>query len=388
MGLQAARGIQSFRQNTYHRMSVNASVQYRPDDFIEAIRQQSLSQGDINEKLDRFINRVQYKVEEALQSNELINVFQDDFEMIGDEEAAVGTQSSALNMVPRSFFEQEYCKSKTVSCIRFHPTKEHLVAMSLVERFNTFEDRVNLLGISFEAYVLILNFKDPEIILLNYILQTPVEITSFEFHPENPNVVMGGAINGQVVAWDLGSINHRITNQGGRKPTIARMPDEEEDKTQQTAVKLKQLILSNIERSHKSYVSDIQFVPKNVKVDKRAGITGRQDFFMSCCEDGWVHIWDTRSVTVEELAKQTKRFEWMPLISINVHRQDGSGEVGLSKLLFQSEQDTPTFYATSDEGDLMLIDWSIKPLGDDAKIAENVRMTRDSERSYRPTLAL
>lgn len=66
MGLQAARGIQSFRQNTYHRMSVNASVQYRPDDFIEAIRQQSLSQGDINEKLDRFINRVQYKVEEAL----------------------------------------------------------------------------------------------------------------------------------------------------------------------------------------------------------------------------------------------------------------------------------------------------------------------------------
>lgn len=39
MGLQAARGIQSFRQNTYHRMSVNASVQYRPDDFIEAIRQ-------------------------------------------------------------------------------------------------------------------------------------------------------------------------------------------------------------------------------------------------------------------------------------------------------------------------------------------------------------
>ena len=42
---------------------------------------------------------------------------------------------------------------------------------------------------------------------------------------------MGGAINGQVVAWDLGSINHRITNQGGRKPTIARMPDEEEDKT-------------------------------------------------------------------------------------------------------------------------------------------------------------
>jgi WD40 repeat protein len=209
----------------------------------------------LNEKLDKFIDRVQFRVEEALQSNEIINVFQDDFEMLGDEEAAAGSKTSAVNVVPRTYFEQEYCKSKTVSCIRFHPTKEHLVAISLVEHFKTYEDRVNLLGISFDAYVLILNFKDPHIITLNYILQTPVEITTIEFHPENPRVVVGGAINGQVVCWDLGSVDHRIT--GGRKPTVAKMPDEEEDKTQQTAVKLKQLVLSNIERSHKNYVSDI-----------------------------------------------------------------------------------------------------------------------------------
>ena len=46
------------------------------------------------------------------------------------------------------------------------------------------------------------------------------------------------------------------------------------------------------------------------------------------------------------------------------------------------------FYAASDEGDLLLIDWSIKPVGEDTKIAENVRLTRDSEKNYRPTLAL
>jgi hypothetical protein len=38
--------------------------------------------------LDKFIDKVAYRVEEALQSNELINVFQDDFEMLGSEEAA------------------------------------------------------------------------------------------------------------------------------------------------------------------------------------------------------------------------------------------------------------------------------------------------------------
>lgn len=51
-------------------------------------------------------------------------------------------------------------------------------------------------------------------------------------------------------------------------------------------------------------------------------------------------------------------------------------------------QESTTFYGSSDEGDLLLIDWSIKPVGEDTKIAENVRMTRDSERSYRPVLAL
>ena len=75
LGLQAARSIHTYSSQTYHRRSVNACVQYRPEDFIEKIRQQSISQGDLNDKLDKFIDRVQYRVEEALQSNEIINVF-------------------------------------------------------------------------------------------------------------------------------------------------------------------------------------------------------------------------------------------------------------------------------------------------------------------------
>lgn len=125
-----------------------------------------------------------------------------------------------------------------------------------------------------------------------------------------------------------------------------------------------------------------------MRVDKRTGVDGKQMFFMTCSEDGFVHIWDTRSVTVEELAKNIKRFEWVPFLSVNIYKQDGTGELGLSKILFKSNQETPTFYAASDEGDLLLIDWSIKPVGEDTKIAENVRMTRDSEKSYRPTLVL
>jgi hypothetical protein len=33
-------------------------VQYRPEDFIDKIRAQSTTSGDLNEKLDKFIDRV------------------------------------------------------------------------------------------------------------------------------------------------------------------------------------------------------------------------------------------------------------------------------------------------------------------------------------------
>lgn len=48
------------------------------------------------------------------------------------------------------------------------------------------------MGKSSESHVLIVNFSESTVIVLNYVLTTPVEITVFEYHPENPNVIIGG----------------------------------------------------------------------------------------------------------------------------------------------------------------------------------------------------
>jgi len=44
--------------------------------------------------------------------------------------------------------------------------------------------------------VLILNFSDDHIITTSYVLETPIEISAIEFHPENPGVLIGGCLNG------------------------------------------------------------------------------------------------------------------------------------------------------------------------------------------------
>lgn len=56
--------------------------------------------------------------------------------------------------------------------------------------------------------------------------------------------------------------------------------------------------------------------------------------FVSVSEDGMVNIWDTRLVEKENL-KSTGEFIWKPFISVNLFRADGSGEMGLSKILFK-----------------------------------------------------
>jgi hypothetical protein len=73
-------------------------------------------------------------------------------------------------------------------------------------------------------------------------------------------------------------------------------------------------------------------------------------------------------------------------------KQDGTGELGLSRILLTQNQGNTLFWGASDEGDLCQIDWSIKPVGtgadDQPKHAEYVRFTYESQKEYRPALAL
>jgi hypothetical protein len=82
--------------------------------------------------------------------------------------------------------------------------------------------------------------------------------------------------------------------------------------------------------------------------------------FLSSSEDGLICIWDSRLVD-KELIRNATDFIWKPFLQITLFRPDGSGDLGLAKILLYPKQTTTTFWAASDEGDLALVDWSIKP---------------------------
>ena len=84
--------------------------------------------------------------------------------MLGDREATGGSKSGLGGVGgPRAFQENDFCKRKIVSCIKFHPSKPFLVAMSMLEDLG-FEERAEKQKTSYMAYVLVVNFSDVNIL--------------------------------------------------------------------------------------------------------------------------------------------------------------------------------------------------------------------------------
>jgi hypothetical protein len=50
------------------------------------------------------------------------------------------------------------------------------------------------------------------------VLTSPLEILTFEFNPKDPNIIVAGAINGQILMWDLKNVSlGQTTKKKGKK---------------------------------------------------------------------------------------------------------------------------------------------------------------------------
>ena len=59
---------------------------------------------------------------------------------------------------------------------------------------------------SYKSCILFWNFEDLHAIDPILILSCPLEVLSFEFNPKDPNIIIAGTVNGQIVMWDIHSI--------------------------------------------------------------------------------------------------------------------------------------------------------------------------------------
>lgn len=150
-------------------------------------------------------------MEGALQSNETIDIFQNDFNVLPDTQSGSKENIELSNAIKetKNLF---YLKSrwKKISCIQFQPwlpgrKNPPIIAESFIENLS-FDERVIFSMKSSKSHILFWNYEDMHAIDPLLILQSPLEILAFEFNPKDPTIIVAGTINGQIILWDLKNI--------------------------------------------------------------------------------------------------------------------------------------------------------------------------------------
>ena len=171
-----------------------------------------------DDDLMMFLENVYPEMEAALQSNETLDIFQDDFDVLpksqgGSKESA--EISNSIKETKNLFFLA--CKGKKVSCIQFQPWVGNykgnpIIAESFVENLE-FDHRVIFSMKSSKSVILFWNYENMHAIDPLLILTSPLEIMTFEFNPKDPSIVIAGTINGQILMWDLKNIDVIISSK-------------------------------------------------------------------------------------------------------------------------------------------------------------------------------
>ena len=80
-----------------------------------------------SESLETFFLNNSAKFEEYLQLNEVMDIFKNDYQMLGDEELPLEQSSHAVLQEYQSFTDLINSKDKCISCIDWHPTLKGII---------------------------------------------------------------------------------------------------------------------------------------------------------------------------------------------------------------------------------------------------------------------
>ena len=340
-GVQAVPEHIALATQTPWYRPVNGAVQYEPVS-IEAEEKEAMLK---SETLTDFLRSVGPEFEYALEQNEAVNIYRNDFAVLAEDEGAIGTKSGNALKEFASFADLIYCKDKYVSWIDWQPAHRGIVAVSVCDNL-TFDESVELSGRVRTSAVLVWNFIDP--IQPQMVLESPNEVTCFAFNPENPGIVVGGCANGQVIMWDISEQQEALKARKG----------QEEEETSKNVPIIQHQVVSTIENGHRRAVTDLVWLSDARMVSNHGKVSrhpeGRTTQFVTIAGDGQVLFWDMR------VKKDAKRFDvlWNPVHRVTLAKGEGSsGEVGGSHLAIGDAGDGTQFFCATEEGELIGANW-------------------------------
>lgn len=385
VGVQSVKDTKSASCQTTWFRPVNKSTQYSPSDFLQGEAGLGYEQVDA---LSEFLSAVSVSVEEALQTNETVDIFQDEFKQLGSDETNTISEASSNIREQRNFHDVTYTRNKRIEWIEWIPESLDMLACSYCDNL-TFIERLDQAGKAGQSTILVWSFQDalsPHAVIL-----APWEVPVFKFYPSDKHFIIGGLSCGQLICWKLSDADLGLVQR--EKPT--GIMEEEKTSSALPTITFKQL--SVIDESHKKPVLQIEWLPPAIEIERRGRGASEKNpkdgpikYFLTIAGDGQVILWDF-SQLMDGLNDHD--FFWRPVHKIQMQRQDSGTEMGLCQLLYchdrydeKENKQLTNFYASTEEGELIFGDWAAR-VEEDRK-PEFCKKMFTISKTFRPMLSL
>ncbi|KAM4655172.1 dynein axonemal intermediate chain 3 isoform 6-T12 [Amazona ochrocephala] len=404
VGVQMVPKVKESSTQTKWTYPKNAATQYFPRELSDEEKEDYLS----SEKLKEFLTSVHLRMEIALQQNEIMNPFFDDWKALAEDESSSGGKPDVYLQAYQSFTDLRYPKDRTISCVCWHPNIDGVIAVSARQRLS-YEEHINLSDKSLlqQSTILFWSVSDP--IQPQLLLECPEDIYCFQFSPSNPSIIAGGCINGQVILWDISEHEDKLQNtKTDADVNDVTAPPAMEDQQSSTEPPLvKHCAASPIEHAHKKPVTDIIWL-LNYFEDNQTGADSENRAempmqFATCSPDCSILFWDIPDPKLSEQPLSKKETEmnmfykprggpdtskhldlsWKPLIKINLCKSGITQEYGSTRIIlrvlhcnFKSSErvsarersrslkgikDISTdFFVGTEDGEIIYSDWKIE----------------------------
>jgi WD40 repeat protein len=382
-GIQAVPVMKETACMTQWFRPVNAFTQYDKDDFLDR-------QKGEDELLAGFLTRVSRPIEEALQQNETVDIFQDEFASLGEEDMGFGSKVTSNIKEVRHFQDVTFTRQKRVQWTEWVPgtaSAQNPMLVSSVCDNAVFQDRVDNSGKAGISHVLIWSFQ--ESLTPHAVIVSPWEVSYFKFWPTDKHWLIGGLVSGQMIFWKLTDEHFGL---GGGK---LEAKDEEKDDTVLTVT---HKMLSTIDDAHRKPVIALEWLPAELEFEQRAkgrpvaksDPDGPQKYFVTTSGDGQVLVWDFLTA-IQSLDEPD--FQWKPLHRAQLQRQDSGTEMGLCHMLYEGSKvddkgvlHATNFWASTEEGELIYGDWSAR--SEDDRKPEFCKKMFSTSKTFRPSVGL
>ena len=272
---QAISVTESTSIQTDWKVKKNACIQTEPRENTELVPYKN-DEGDLIDPMVIDPDLLRPAVDcilQALEQNAIGNIFEDDWSLLGRKNEEFGGNSDTHLKEYQSFTDLSYSKDKKITWCEWHPTIQGVLACSCAKRFSL-DERIDSShrNIVNPSFILIWSFSDP--IHPKLLLEAPDDVCSFKFCPSDPNMIIGGCFNGQLVIWDISEYVDKIKIQSSSKrsnTTNSSQATQFGEEPEPETPKIMCSAVSAIDKGsiHKAPVSYINFVPTHLEFDKQ-----------------------------------------------------------------------------------------------------------------------